>query len=47
MIDNTFANHFVKLVLGVPTKGAKNQLGLWIGGSMPSWDITKLAKVLD
>jgi len=26
--------------------GAKHQLGPWIGGSMPSWGLTKSAKVL-
>ncbi len=45
-LNNTFANYFAKLVLGVPTGGAKHQLGPWIGGSMPSWGLTKSAKVL-
>ena len=43
---NTFANHFAKLVLGVPTGGAKHKFGPWIACSMPSWGLTKLAKVL-
>ncbi|PZN74666.1 MAG: hypothetical protein DM484_20740 [Candidatus Methylumidiphilus alinenensis] len=31
MVVNTFANHFAKLVLGVPDEGIKHQLGRWIG----------------